>query len=163
MLPFQDLVEIRRRLAATAPGPWKVERDLNGAARIRTGAGNEIVIWRDFEPAAEADVEFVALARNLLDPLLKAAETGQTGGVDGAELERLESAARRATPAPWTARLEDEQPAGVGSFIELDGQDAPDMYVWLGEDFAPVAEVDLIANVRQDVPRLVMELRRLRD
>lgn len=163
MLSLRELAAIRRRLAATAPGPWKVERDVSGAPRIRTGGDHEIVIWRDFEPAGEADVEFIALARNLLEPLVEAAASGEVESIGAGELDRLEVAAQRATPAPWTPRLEDEPGQGVGSFIEVEGEDRPDMYVWRGEDFAPAADVELIANARQDVPRLVMELRRLRD
>ena len=80
------------------------------------------------------------------------------------ELDSLERAAQRATSAPWTPVLEEEQRTGASSFIRVDGEnDVPDMYVWLGEDFAPSLVVELIANVRQDVPRLVLELRRLQD
>jgi len=167
MIPRRELATIRRRLAATAPAPWLVERDAAGAPRIRTDAdadGRELVIWRDFEPAPEADVEFIALARNLLDRLVDAADDAAVDLVSPEELDSLERAAQRATSAPWTPVLEEEQRTGASSFIRVDGEnDVPDMYVWLGEDFAPSLVVELIANVRQDVPRLVLELRRLQD
>src|SRR5437588_11291478 len=166
MIPPHDLTSIRQRLAGSAPAPWVVERDASGA-RIRTaaaGAQNEIVIWRDFEPAGDADVEFIALARNLMDKLVEAADRGTVDIVSQEELARLEAAARQATAWPWTPILGDEQPEGASSFIQVgEDQGVADMYVWLGEEFAPRADVELIANARQDVPKLVLELRRLRD
>ena len=166
MIPQRDLASIRQRLAGSAPAPWVVERDASGA-RIRTaatGAPKELVIWRDFEPAPEADVEFIALARNLMDKLVEAADRGTDDIVSQEELDRLEAAARRASAGPWTPVLADEQPEGASSFIQVGGErEGPDMYVWLGEEFAPTADVELIANARQDVPKLVLELRRLKD
>jgi len=167
MIPQHDLASIRQRLAGSAPAPWVVERDASGSRRIRTaaeGAQKELVIWRDFEPAGDADVEFIALARNLMDKLVEAADRGTVDIVSQEELDRLEAAARQATAGPWTPILGDEQPEGASSFIQVGGdQEVADMYVWLGEEFAPRADVELIANARQDVPKLVLELRRLRD
>src|SRR5882724_213002 len=117
MIPPHDLTSIRQRLAGSAPAPWVVERDESGA-RIRTaavGAQNEIVIWRDFEPAGDADVEFIALARNLMDKLVEAADRGTVDIVSQEELDRLEAAARQATAGPWTPILGDEQPEGASS------------------------------------------------
>ncbi|HKN48601.1 MAG TPA: hypothetical protein VJ010_00040 [Actinomycetota bacterium] len=166
MIPQSDLASIRQRLAGSAPAPWVVERDASGARRIRTAAAGpqkEIVIWRDFEPAGDADVEFIALARNLMDKLVEAADRRAVDIVSQEELDRLEAAARQATAGPWTPVL-DEQPEGSSSFIRVGADpELPDMYVWLGEEFAPRADVELIANARQDVPRLVLELRRLKD
>jgi hypothetical protein len=167
MIPQRELSAIRRRLAGSAPAPWVVERDVSGAERIRTAAkdaSKELVIWRDFQPAGDADVEFIALARNLMDKLVEAADRGPVDIVTREELDRLEAAARRASEGPWTPCLEDEQPEGTPSFIHVgEGRSGADMYVWLGENFAPRADVELIANARQDVPRLVLELRRLKD
>src|SRR5216683_714732 len=103
MIPRRELATIRRRLAATAPAPWVVERDAAGAPRIRTDAdadGRELVIWRDFEPAPEADVEFIALARNLLDRLVDAADDAAVDLVSPEELDSLERAAQQAWPRP---------------------------------------------------------------
>src|SRR5437764_14747830 len=107
MIPPHDLTSIRERLAGSAPGPWVIERDASGA-RIRTaaaGARNEIVIWRDFEPAGDADVEFIALARNLMDKLVEAADRGAVDIVTREEQDRLEAAERRAAAGPWHAVL----------------------------------------------------------
>src|ERR1700704_3499905 len=167
MIPQHDLASIRQRLAESAPAPWVVERDASRARRIRTaaaGAERELVIWRDFEPAGAADVEFIALARNLMDKLVEAADQGPVATVSQEERDRLEAAARQATAGPWTPVLADDQPEGASSFIQVGAdQEEADMYVWLGEEFAPRADVELIANARQDVPKLVLELRRLKD
>src|SRR5207244_2631029 len=121
MIPQSDLASIRQRLSGSAPAPWVVERDASGARRIRTAAAGpqkEIVIWRDFEPAGDADVEFIALARNLMDKLVEAADRRAVDIVSQEELDRLEAAARQATAGPWTPVL-DEQPEGSSSFIRV--------------------------------------------
>jgi hypothetical protein len=168
MIPQHDLASIRQRLAGSAPAPWVVERDASGVRHIRTaapGTPRELVIWRDYEPAPEADVEFIALARNLMDKLVEAAARGAADIVSREELDRLEAAARQASVGPWTPVLDDEQqPEEASTFIQVGGDpELPDMYVWLGGEFAPKADVELIANARQDVPKLVLELRRLKD
>src|SRR5439155_8290145 len=107
MISPRDLASIRQRLAGSAPAPWVVERDASGARRIRTaaaGARKEIVIWRDFEPAGDADVEFIALARNLMDKLVEAADRRAVDIVSQEELDRLEAAARQATAGPVDPR-----------------------------------------------------------
>ncbi len=162
MIPVEDLEEIRRRVARSAPGPWVVEQDGFGVPRIRTAAADgpsEIVVWRDFLPAAEADVEFIAMARNLLERLVKAAG-GETDAITEKELTALESAGRRASGGPWVAYVDSDIPEGGAPYIAVGGdREAPDMYVWIGEEFAPRPDVELIAAARQDVPRLVRELR----
>ena len=78
------------------------------------------------------------------------------------ELERLTSAA---TPAPWTANIEEEAPIGGGSMIGLDGlpdEFPPDMYVYHDRKIAPSADIKFIAAARNYVPRLISELRQLR-
>src|SRR5207244_12029506 len=103
MIPQIDLASIRQRLAGSAAAPWVVERDASGARRIRTAAAGpqkEIVIWRDFEPAGDADVEFIALARNLMDKLVEAADRRAVDIVSQEQLDRLEAAARQAPPGP---------------------------------------------------------------
>jgi hypothetical protein len=99
-----------------------------------------------------------------MDKLVEAADRGTDEIVSQEELDRLEAAARRASAGPWTPVLDDDQPEGAASFIQVGpAHEGPDMYVWLGEDFAPKGDVELIANARQDVPKLVLELRRLKD
>ena len=162
MIPVDDLEGIRRRVARSAPGPWVVEQDRFGAPRIRTAAADgpsELVVWRDFLPAAEADVEFIAMARNLLERLVAAAG-GETDALTEEELSALESAGRRASGGPWVAHVDRDVPEGAAPYIGVGGDpEAPDMYVWIGEEFAPSPDLELIAAARQDVPRLVRELR----
>ena len=162
MIPVEDLEEIRRRVARSSPGPWVAEQDRFGAPRIRTAAEdgpNNLVVWRDFLPAAEADVEFIALARNLLERLVAAAG-GEKDAVTEKELTALESAGRRASGGPWVACVGSDVPEGGAPYIAVGGDpEAPDMYVWIGEEFAPRPDIELIARARQDVPRLVRELR----
>src|SRR5437763_2500700 len=135
MIAPRDLASIRQRLAGSAPGPWVIERDASGA-RIRTAAAgthNEIVIWRDFEPAGDADVEFIALARNLMDKLVEAADRGPVDIQTQEEHDRLEAAAGRASGGPWTPVLV-EQPEGSSRCLRLGGApEIPDRCVWLGQ------------------------------
>src|SRR5438270_5688396 len=136
MIPPHDLTSIRERLAGSAPGPWVIARDAVGR-RIRTaaaGARNEIVIWRDFSPAGDADVEFIALARNLMNKLVEAAARGTVDIVSQEELDRLEEAAGRASAGPW-APVVDAQPEGSSSFIQVGAdQEVRDRYVAVGEE-----------------------------
>src|ERR1051326_2130577 len=111
MISVEDREAIGRRVARASRGPWVVERDRFGAPRIRTAAQdgpNELVVWRDFLPAAEADLEFIALARNLLERLVAAAG-GEQGTVTEEELAMLESAGRRASGGPWVASLDEDR------------------------------------------------------
>jgi hypothetical protein len=77
------------------------------------------------------------------------------------ELDAIERRCAAASPAPWTAFTG----PGIGGpdFIRVSDDDGElDMYV--ERDGAPAAreELDFIAAARQDVPRLVAEIRRLR-
>jgi hypothetical protein len=77
------------------------------------------------------------------------------------DLAQIERRIAAASPGPWTAFYG----PGIGGddFIRVSEQDGePDMYV--SRDREPAAEADLefIAEARQDVPRLLAEVRRLR-
>src|SRR5438067_13871793 len=76
------------------------------------------------------------------------------------ELERLISAA---SPAPWIAHVG----PGIGGdgVIWLGGTDdsQPDMYVRHEGRPAPASDFEFIAAARDYVPRLVAEIRSLRD
>jgi len=96
---------------------------------------------------------------------------GTISGVDGLtneELDIIEARAAAATPGPWESSIEGRDHLAGDGFIRTGGlnDDAPDMYVtlWFGvrKVPAPPADLDFIAAARQDVPRLVAELRRLR-
>jgi hypothetical protein len=87
-----------------------------------------------------------------------------------AELDEIEARASAATMGPWKAFVEGRDHFGGDNFIRTGGLDdrGPDMYVELafsdrpGLVPAPAGDLDFIASARQDVARLVKELRRLR-
>ncbi len=72
---------------------------------------------------------------------------------------------------PWECFVEGRDHWGGDNFIRTGGFDdaSPDMYVTLTywgrvtPQPAGAADLDFIASARQDVPRLVAEIRRLRD
>jgi len=71
---------------------------------------------------------------------------------------------------PWEASIEGRDHWSGDNFIRTGGQDdeAPDMYItlsyWNSEPPTPAgpAVLDFIAAARQDLPRLIAEVRRLR-
>lgn len=86
------------------------------------------------------------------------------GQITEEELNRLEALAAAATPEPWQSFVEEREPIGGCSFIQLgaEGYSPPDMYVYHDDKIAPAADLDLIAAARAYVPRLIREVRRLR-
>ena len=92
--------------------------------------------------------------------------------ITDAELDEIEARALGATAGPWEAFVEGRDHLGGDDFIRTGGVEddtAPDMYVSLafpdrpGGVPAPPPDLDFIAAARQDVPRLVKEIRRLRE
>ena len=87
-----------------------------------------------------------------------------------AELAIIERRAALATPAPWKAFIEGRDHTSGADFIRTVGLDdaSPDLYLThdspdrAGQVVAPRHDHDFIAHARQDVPRLVAEVRRLR-
>jgi hypothetical protein len=88
--------------------------------------------------------------------------------VSDEELDAIERRAQAATRGPWKSFVEGRDHWSGDNFIRTGGldDDSPDMYVTLyyGAEKvpAPPADLDLIAHSRQDVLRLVAEVRRLR-
>lgn len=86
------------------------------------------------------------------------------------DLSAIESRAHAATPGPWKAFVEGRDHLGGDDFIRTGGSDdsSPDLYVSLayshaaGVTPAGANDLDFIASARQDIPRLVAEVRRLR-
>jgi hypothetical protein len=80
------------------------------------------------------------------------------------ELTQLEALTAAATPEPWQSFVEEREPIGGCSFIQLgaDGYSPPDMYVYHDDKIAPAADLDFIAAARTYMPRLIREVRRLR-
>jgi hypothetical protein len=81
------------------------------------------------------------------------------------ELAKLEALAAAATPEPWESFVEEREPIGGCSFIQLgaEGYSPPDMYVYHDDKIAPAADLDFIAAARKYIPRLVREIRLLRE
>jgi hypothetical protein len=86
------------------------------------------------------------------------------------ELERIERLAAATLPGPWQSFVEGRDHWGGDDFIRTGGMDntSPDMYVTLSYSDherpkpADHAVLDFIAAARQEIPRLVAEVRRLR-
>lgn len=87
-----------------------------------------------------------------------------TDGIRDEELEEIRLRVSHATAGPWRAMIEGRDHTSGDSFILVgEGDGRKDMYVSFGETPAPAEDLDFIASARQDVPRLVEELLRLRD
>ncbi|OAI01502.1 hypothetical protein [Methylomonas methanica] len=72
------------------------------------------------------------------------------------ELLAIKMRSEQATPQPWKAYVEGRDFLGGDSFIQTGGED---IYLTPG---ASVADHDFIAHARQDIPRLIAEVERLR-
>jgi hypothetical protein len=162
-----ELAEIQARCDRATPGPWTsyVEgRDhVSGSSFIMT-AGADI----DRFGMSGDDQDFAAQARQDLPRLLAEvrrlhgldAGTGPVageGGMEPGELAEIEARCERASAGPW-----------VRSLVEMGGEYGPESVVTTGtgsrfELTGPTeADHELIAHARQDVPRLLAEVRRLR-
>jgi len=74
------------------------------------------------------------------------------------ELEAILRRCKAASPAPWISYVEGRDHTSGDSFIQVAGGAKDDIYL----TGATLADQDFIANARQDIPRLVEEVRRLR-
>jgi hypothetical protein len=83
------------------------------------------------------------------------------------ELSAIETRIANASPSPWEAFVEPRDFEGGDSVVRIRGphSDEPDLYLRqyrAGRMIeASPADHDFVANARQDVPRLVEEVRRL--
>ena len=71
------------------------------------------------------------------------------------EIEEMKARYQHATPGPWTSFVEDRDMCSGSDFIRTAGED-----IYLTG--ATVADQDFIAHARQDIPRLVEEIARLK-
>jgi hypothetical protein len=85
------------------------------------------------------------------------------------ELAKIEQRAENASPGPWQAFIEGRDHTSGDTVIRIGGLDMsmPDMYIQYSSPgptpvAVPDADLDFIANARQDVPRLAAEVRRLK-
>lgn len=72
------------------------------------------------------------------------------------DLEAIERRCSAARPAPWVSYVEGRDHDSGSNFIMVGESDDIEL------SGATVADQDFIAHARQDVPRLVAEVRRLR-
>ncbi|MPZ16114.1 MAG: hypothetical protein GEU73_17130 [Chloroflexi bacterium] len=84
-----------------------------------------------------------------------------------AELDAIADRCEAASPGPWEAIVEGRDHWSGDDFIRVSGLDEePDLYVSRAEAGsirpAATADLDFIAAARQDIPRLLAEVRRLR-
>ena len=89
--------------------------------------------------------------------------------LDDTELDAIEARCDSATPAPWRAWVEGRDGMSGDTFIGqgTDERGSPqrlDLYLsrYPGDPPVSAADHDFIAHARDDVPRLVAEVRRLR-
>jgi len=80
------------------------------------------------------------------------------------ELAAMKARIAATTPGPWTSYFEGRDHYGGDSFIQTATQD---IYI-SAEDYAGggghfCADQDFIAHARQDMPRLIVEIERLRE
>ncbi len=80
------------------------------------------------------------------------------------ELAAMKARVEATTPGPWTSFFEGRDHWGGASFIQTGTQD---IYIH-AEDYAGGgghfrADQDFIAHARQDIPRLIAEIERLRE
>jgi len=80
------------------------------------------------------------------------------------ELEEIETRANNASSAPWQSYVEGRDHTGGDDFVMVgEGkQRGDDMYIRRDTKPASTEDQDFIAHARQDIPRLIAEIRRLR-
>jgi hypothetical protein len=80
--------------------------------------------------------------------------------IDSAELEAIRRRCEAATSGPWESFVEGREHLGGNDFIRTGGLDdqSPDIEL-LG---ASTADQDFIAHARQDIPRMLDEIERLK-
>lgn len=72
-----------------------------------------------------------------------------------AELEQIQLRCEATTPYPWVSYVEGRDHTSGSSFIMTDGNN-------IELSGASIADQDFIAHARQDIPKLLNEIRRLK-
>lgn len=71
------------------------------------------------------------------------------------EIQTIKSRCDQATAGPWRSFIEEREKISGSSFVQTGGED---IYLTGATD----ADQDFIAHARQDIPRLIAEIERLR-
>lgn len=79
-----------------------------------------------------------------------------------AELSRIEHLAEAATQGPWFSYVAGRDAEAASNYIELGECNELGSFRAIQLEGATIADQDFIAAVREDLPRLVLEVRRLR-
>ena len=83
-------------------------------------------------------------------------------GLSEAELDRIERLAEAATQGPWFSYVAGRDAADGSSWIELGACNELGSFRSMELIGGTAADQDFIASARQDVPRLLLEVRALR-
>jgi len=76
------------------------------------------------------------------------------------ELEQIQSRCAAATPGPWISYVEGRDHTSGSSFIMTGERDVRGIDIELSG--ATIADQDFIAHARQDIPKLLNEIKRLK-
>lgn len=160
-----DVESVQVRLDAASGERWELTRDLDGRPAVRVvypgGLDKVMRVCRDADDASPADVDFVAHSRQDLQYLLDARAGGPCSDD---HLDAIAARADRASSGPWNAFLEEEGGMGGESVIWITNNDVePDMYLRFASKLAPSDDLLLVGEARQDIPRLLAEVRASRD
>jgi hypothetical protein len=163
-ITFLTLAEIGRILAR-----WKHSGEVGNGSYF--WCSDLVIVPQQGIPAMTTAIEELVHSQDIVSAcqLISSGDDDQDFLTD-AELDQIEDRAQRATPGPWTPKLETREGIGGASYIELDPGADNDAELYL--TYSPVdrispnaamdADLDFIAHARTDVPRLAAEVRRLR-
>jgi hypothetical protein len=156
---FFEVVEAR--LSAVSGVRWEVV-ELDGGrlgVEVLFADGHRTVmqVTRERTPASNVDVLLIGRSRSDIERLLLAIQGKMV--LNPIELAEIEARCRAASPAPWTAFLEEDSGSGGCDVIRVsDQEDEPDLYLWFGsglKDLAPSANFRFVAAARQDILDLI--------
>lgn len=152
------LSSIEARFRTLGQGQWEAVTLSADRTAIRVTTDDHpdqfLRVTRESEPAGEEDVQFIAHAPDDLRCLL-----GHLRGerrCTSEELDAIRSRSDRASRPPWTAFLKSKGGVGGDSVIWIsEGDDEPDLYLWVDSEPAPDAYFEFVAAARQDIPELL--------
>jgi hypothetical protein len=116
------------------------------AERFRQGAGVSAVLHHNRRPGCSRRSSRTPIADGK-----RQVDTNTFQGITDEELNRIEARLRDATAGPWTSYVEGRDHDSGSSFIQTPSKD-------IELSGATVAD----AHAREDLPRLLIEVRRLR-
>ncbi len=112
---------------------------------------------RDFSNASTADTRFIASARDDVALLLTALK--RKDSLDRSVMASIEGRSTAAATGPWRPYLASDGGLGGTSVIQIANGDEPDMYLWLDDVLAPDVDFEFVADARQVIPSLLLEVR----